>query len=492
MGDPAVYLGIDVGTTSTKATVFDAAGTPLASGTSGYPISRPAPDRAEQDAQAWSGAVGHSVAAIAAAVDLGRVRGIGLTGQVDTHVLVDDDLRPLLPALLWQDVRCAAEVAALNAELGEDGRRAGWGDPRPLGASHPVGRARWLARHERVAWDRSRWMLLPKDLVNARLTGRVGADPLGSFPLVGADGGYVPGVRHAPGLVERLAPLTAPEQRLGTTRATWHGIPAGTPVATGTMDAFGNVLGSGLAGPGDAMTVVGTSVIVGAVGAVGVPGAGGPGVVAFAPYRGRQVHAGPTLAGGDSLRWWAAATGHTVEEVLDAAGTAAPGSGGVVFAPHLLGERAPLWDDEVRAWFTGVHAGTGFPELSRAVLEGVALSARELLDAVEVAAGAPLGRVVLSGGGSRSALWSRILAEVTGRVLHRSVATDTAVVGAATLAASAVNGTDPWAESRALARCDTVFEPDAATGPRYDALFAVYRDTYRALREVHTRLRLVP
>lgn len=483
----AAYLGIDVGTTSTKATAFDEVGTPLASGTLGYPISRPAPDRAEQDADDWFGAVAHSVAEVAAQVDLSRVLGVGITSQVDTHVLVDADLRPLLPALLWQDVRSASEVAALNAQLGEDGRTAGWGDAAPIDASNPVGRAIWLARHERAAWDSSRWMLLPKDYVNARLTGLAGADPLGSFKVIGADGAYVPGVEHAPGLARRLAPLSAPERQLGTLLAPWHGIPAGTPVATGTMDAFGNVLGSGLAEPGDAMMIIGTSVIVGAV---GVGGTTGPGVVNFAPFRGRQVHAGPTQSGGDSLRWWAGATGHTVEEVLDAAGAAEAGSGGVVFAPHLLGERAPLWDDEVRAWFSGVHAGTGFAELSRAVLEGVAYSARELLEAVEVAAGVPFGPIVLSGGGSRSALWNRILADVTGRVLHRSVERDTAVVGAATLAACAVTGTDPWTQGRALARHDEVYEPAAARS-RYDALFAVYRDTYRALRDVHTRLRLI-
>lgn len=488
MAEP-VYLGVDVGSTSTKATVFDEVGTPLASGTLGYSISRPEPDRAEQDADAWFDAVDRSVAEIAAAVDLSRVRGIGITSQVDTHVLVDHDLRPLLPALLWQDVRCAAEVAALNAAIGEDGRTAGWGDAAPIDASNPVGRALWLARNERSAWERSRWMLLPKDYVNARLTGRVGADPLGSFKVVGADAAYVPGVQHAPGLAERLAPLGAPEQRLGPTLARWHGISAGTPVATGTMDAFGNVLGSGLAEPGDAMMIIGTSVIVGAV---GVGGTKCPGVVNFAPFRGRQVHAGPTQSGGDSLRWWAGATGHTVEEVLHAAGTAEAGSGGVVFAPHLLGERAPLWDAEVRAWFTGVHAGTGFAELSRAVLEGVAFAARELLEAVEVASGVALGRIVLSGGGSRSPLWGRILADVTGRVLHRSVERNTAVVGAATLAACAVAGTDPWVQGRALAQYDDVFEPDAAVRSRHDALFAVYQDTYHALRGVHSQLRHIP
>ncbi len=486
---PATWLGIDVGSTATKATAFDADGRPLASGTAGYPVLRPAPDEAEQDADAWLHAVDTSVAAVAAGVDLSVVRGIGVTSQVDTHVPVDADLRPLLPALLWQDVRTAATAARLNTALGEDGRAAGWGDPRPLDASNPVVRALWLAEHRADAWSRARWLLLPKDLVTAWLTGIVGADPLGSFKVVGADTRYVPGIAHAPGLAERLAPLGAPESLLGTTTRPWHGIPARTPVATGTMDAFGNVLGSGLRDPGDTMLVVGTSVIAGAV---ALPGRTGPGVVSFAPFRGRTVVAGPTQSGGESLRWWAAATGHPIDAVLAAAATAAPGAGGVVFAPHLLGERAPLWDDEVRAWFTGLSSGTAFPELCRAVLEGVAHSARELLDAVESASGVPTGSITVSGGGSRSALWCQVFADVTGRPVQRSLERDTAVVGAATLAAAAVGGTDPFEQGRELASTDLALTPDPGAQPVHDALHRAYRDTYRALGDVHHQLRALP
>jgi xylulokinase len=482
----AVWLGVDVGSTATKATAFDADGSPLASGTEGYPVLRPAPDEAEQDAGAWLRAVDASVAAVADRLDLSGVRGIGVTSQVDTHVPVDDDFTPLLPALLWQDVRTAGRAARLNEALGEAGRTAGWGDPRPLDASNPVVRALWLAEHRADAWSRTRWLLLPKDLVTAWLTGTAGADPLGSFKVVGADARYVPGVAHAPGLAERLAPLSAPEAVLGTTSRAWHGIPAGTPVATGTMDAFGNVLGSGLRDPGDTMLVVGTSVIVGAV---ALPGGTGPGVVSFAPFRGRQVVAGPTQSGGDSLRWWAAATGHTIESVLEAAATAAPGAGGVVFAPHLLGERAPLWDDEVRAWFTGLSAGTAFPELCRAVVEGVAHSARELLDAVEAASGVPTGPVTLSGGGSRSPFWCQVLADVIGRPVQRSVERDTAVVGAATLAAAAVSGTDPFVQGRELATTDLELVPDPRSRAVHEGLHAVYRSTYTALGDVHRQLR---
>lgn len=482
-------LGVDIGTTSTKVGVFDRHGTPLASAHAGYPITRPAPDRAEQDADAWWASVNEAVAAIAADTDLSAVRAIGLTGQVDTHVLVDDDLDPVRPALVWQDVRTADRAAELSEWLGAEGLRAGWGEPSPLDSSNPVVRALWLAEDDPQAWETGRWLLLPKDHVNARLTGMVAADPLGSFKVADAHGSYVAGIRYAPGLAERLPPLQAPESVLGEVPRRWHGIPAGVVAATGTMDAFGNVLGSGLSAPGEAMLVIGTSVIIAAIGTDGV---GGNGVVTFAPYRGRQVYAGPTQAGGDALRWWSAASGHSIPEVLAAAGATSPGSGGVVFAPHLLGERAPLWDGEVRGWFTGIHAGTGFAELSRAVLEGVAYSARELLEAVEVASGESISALTLSGGGSRSLLWAQIMADVTGRALHRSRTTDTSVVGAAVLGSAALTGGDPWTASAQLAQLDVVLEPEERVAAVHDHHYSIYRRTYRELRDVHSMIRDAP
>lgn len=477
----ATYLGIDVGSTATKVVAFGADGTALATARRGYPIHRYPPDRVEQHLEDWWSAADACVAQVATGAELAGLRGIGITGQVDTHVLVDENWAPLRPAIMWQDVRGAGEADALNARLGQDGLTAGWGSSRPLDPSSVVPRALWLGHHEPELWASSRWLLLPKDALAARLTGRAATDPISSFSVVGADGGYVPGIAHAPGLAERLPALLAPEDVVGTTTAPWHDVPAGVPVTVGTMDAFANVLGSGLCAPGDTMVVLGTSAVVAAVG-TGIRS--GPGVVSFLPYRGQQVHAGPTQSGGDSVRWWAQATGHTIEEVL-AAAAGADSSRDVVFAPHLLGERSPLWDSDVRAWFTGIDSGTGFAQLSLAVLEGVAYSVREALDAVRETSGAPTARVVLSGGGSRSPLWCQVVADVTGFEVRRTAGPDSAVAGAAMLAASAVTGDDPWTSAAHLARYEGGHQPDPATTARHDERFALYRDTYRALRPVH-------
>jgi len=482
----ATYLGADVGSTSTKVSAFDADGATLASGSVEYLISRPEPGFAEQDARQWWAALQAAVKAVSDQVSLASVGAIGVVSQVDTHTLLDENLDPLMPALLWQDVRAAPQAHALNQRLGTAGLVETWGGPDPVDASSPVPRAIWLAEHRAQLWTRGRWLVLPKDYVNAQLTGAVASDPLSSFKVVGTDGDYLPAaIALAPGLGERLAPLRRPEDAVGELKQGLASVPAGIPVATATMDAFGNLIGSGLDSPGDAMVILGTSAIVGMV---GIGGTTGPGVVDFSPYRGRQVHAGPTQSGGDAVRWWCQLTGRDPAEVFAAAKTSEPGSGGVVFAPHLLGERAPLWDSAVRGWFIGLDAATGFPEACRAVLEGVAFSVRELLDAVEVAGGTPARRIVLSGGGSRNDAWCQILADILGRPVQRSRNVDTAVLGAATLAASCLTDADPWIAGVGLAGTDASFDPEPSNERTYSVLYDAYRSSYDGLRTTHQRL----
>lgn len=486
MSSAATYVGADVGSTATKVCAFDADGNPLAWGTADYPISRPEPGFAEQDATQWWAALQTAIDMVGAEVSLTGVKALGVVSQVDTHTLLDADLEPLMPALLWQDVRAAPQAGILNEQLGTAGLVDVWGAPDPIDASNPVPRAIWLAEHRADVWDRSRWLLLPKDYVNAHLTGVVASDPLSSFKVVGGDGAYLrPAVALAPGLDGRLGPLRSPEDTVGELRESLSSVRPGIPVATATMDAFGNLLGSGLTAPGDTMIILGTSAIVGMV---GLGGTSGPGVVNFSPYRGRQVHAGPTQSGGDSVRWWAQLTGRDPSDVFAAAAAAQPGSGGVVFAPHLLGERAPLWDSTVRGWFIGLDASTGFAEASRAVLEGVAFSVRELLDAIEVAGGTPARRIILSGGGSRNDTWCQILADILDRAVQRSRSVDTAVVGAATLAASSLTGDDPWEAGATLAGTDSSFDPRPGSQRTYGPLYDAYRSSYEGLRRTNQGL----
>ena len=154
--------------------------------------------------------------------------------------------------------------------------------------------------------------------------------------------------------------------------------------------------------------------------------------------------------------------------------------------PHLMGERAPLWDSDVRASFLGLTSATTTADLSYAVLEGVAMSGRQVLDVVDVACGAPVPSLTFTGGGARSDLWARIHADVLRRPIERPRVHDSAVLGAALLGAASA-GLYPSVEAAAEATvtADEVFEPTGDVERRYEA----YRVSYAALREVHALLK---
>jgi xylulokinase len=428
-------VGIDLGTTALKGCLFDLEGNLLRAAEAGYPIDRPRRGWAEHDPAAWLRALDTVLA------ELGDHAAIGICSQVNTHVFVDDGGDPLRPAILWQDQRCAA----VAEELG-------------VPSSFLPARAEWVRREEPETWERTRWILSPKDFVNLRLTGVAAADPIASFDIVDD--------RFA----DRLPPLRAIDEPLGTAN--------GAVVVTATMDAWGNVYGSGVFEHGDAMEVAGTSEIVGVLSR---DSHDTPGVVSFAAVDGLHLHAGPTQAGGAAVAWFADLVRLPIAEVLELAATVdtAP-----VFLPHLLGERAPLWDPDVRGGFVGVSSDHSTAHFARAVLLGVAFSARHLLEEIEKAAGVEADALRSSGGGAQSDLWCQLKADVLGRPIERLRVRQSGCLGAALMAASGAGLVDglrdtPWA------RVERVFEPVDS----YDELYAVYRGLYHALKPTHDELR---
>lgn len=472
-------LGIDLGTTSVKAAVFAPDGTRLGGAARRHVTHRPAPGHAEQHADDWWDGLTGVLADLGAAGALRDLAGVGLCSQVNTHLVTDAAGVPLDPAITWQDGRCAAVAATLTDRLAPQDRARVRGGLGTVDASHPAARAAWLAAHRPQVWARTERLLAPKDWLVHRLTGTAVADPLSSVGLVGPDGTYPDWLDLlVPGLSGLLPPLADPATVAGHTTGA-GGLPAGLPVAVGTMDAWSALLGGGVAAPGDAIDVAGTSEVLAMA---AEPGGGAPGVVAFPPWRGLHVHAGPTQAGGDALTWAAAALGGTVPELLELAATAAPGAGGVLFLPQLAGERAPLWDPQLRGHWLGTTFGTGRAELARAVLEGVAHAARHVLGPLEEAAGRRASALAACGGGANSDLWCQVKADVLGRPLRRTAERDAGVLGAALLAGLAVGAGASVGELVArMVRVEREFVPDPRVRAGLDDAHGRYRAAQQAL-----------
>lgn len=472
-------LGIDVGTTSVKAGVIGPDGVARAQFSQSYPTTR-VDGRIEQDPDDWvrlietalQGFAGHDIAAL------------GLCSQVNTHVFVGEDGKLLMPAIHWQDARARAEALALDAQVSDAQKIEWWGAPRPIDASHAIARMAWVALHEPEVWNKTRYVMLPKDYCLFRLTGVPSTDPLSNIGLVGPDMAYLPGVFDlVSGARERMAPLVPVTDLVGAVAA---GPFAGVPVVSGTMDGWAGLVGAGAAQEGRTVYLSGTSEIVG-ISSQTVNAT--PGVIVFPPLSGVRLHAGPTNNGGDAQAWFAGVAGIGFDE-MSVMVTLQPRSENTpLFLPQLEGERAPLWNAELRGAFIGISRKTGQADFARAVQEGVAFAARHILETLQASAGVTPDWIAGGGGGFQSDSWNQIRADVMGVPIKRLASDQPGALGAAMIAGFGAGRYSNIGATAELVQFGRTYTPDRDSARIYDCVFAIYKDAIDAQAEVTNRLR---
>ncbi|ARO14107.1 glycerol kinase [Ketogulonicigenium robustum] len=479
----AVLVGVDIGTTAVKAVMFDESGQRLASYGAPYATARPAPGLVEQDPADWLHHVMRALDEFAAHPQAGRVAAVGVTSQVNTHVFVDADLQPLLPAINWADGRAAVAASRLDGALTVDQKIAALGTPMQIDASHALSRMAWLAEAHPDLWARTAYVLAPKDYIIARLTGQLAADPIASVGLVGTDMAYARAVLDLlPDAARRLAPLRDPLDVIGQMQGVFQGV----PVVAGTMDAWASMFGVGVAAEGEGMNLSGTSEVLALISATRNPVAG---VITFPAWRGITLHAGPTQAGGASLDWLARLLNVTPAAAAQMAEGEVIYPRSPLFLPHLEGERAPLWDAVARGVFAGLDSSTEAPRMVAAVMEGVAFSARLALEALEKAGGMRPAVVRVGGGGTASDAWCQIRADVMQRPVVRMQARDAGAMGAGVMAAAGIGLTDDLAAAaQALVPVDRVFTPAPAAAALAEQRFAIWQQLYAGVRGVNAAL----
>lgn len=479
MREDGWIIGFDIGSTAVKAGLFSLGGDVLDHWSRNYPTERPGPGIVEQNPQHWLDAVQDAIDGLLAGRDSGKVKAVGLCSQVNTDVFVDANGVPLAPAIVWQDVRAARQAEALDRTISRQDKQRWWGTEMPIGASHLLAKMMWFKDHHPDLWEKTRYVLSPKDYCLMHLAGVALADPISSFGHVGQDLSYIsPLIDRVEGAAERLPTLrfftdVVGEMRLGSSSRR-------VPVIAGTMDAWGNLFGCGVFRAGQGMYVSGTSEILALAGNKRI---GAPGVVTFATVDDLVVNAGPTQSGADSLRWWSNVIKRPPGDIAALAATADRDSRPVLFLPHLEGERAPLWDADIRGSFIGLDSRTGGAEFALAVMEGVALSARHLFGSLTQAAGYRPDWLLYGGGGARSDLWSQIRADCLGVALHRFNYNDVGCLGAAIMAAVGVGAFPTIADAvPAMTSVQTIFVPDPKRARRYDRMFEAYLKALDALR----------
>ncbi len=483
-----MHLGIDLGTSAVKVCLLGAEGGVVAAASVPLAVAHPFDGASEQDCTDWWHAARQAIGRIDPALRR-QVRAIGLSGQMHGAVLLDAAHTPIRPVILWNDARATRECDDMLAADPEAGAIAG---ALPM-AGFTAPKLLWLSRHEPETHARIASVLLPKDYLGFRLHGRFVTDPSdaagtswydedarewsGRLCAVSAtDPGWLPEVRHGTEIAGALLP--GPARDLG--------LPAGIPVAAGGGDAAAGAVGIGAVFAGDGFISLGTS---------------GQLFVTTAEYRpnlASRIHAyahtvpghwfqmAAMLNGARPIAWLADLLRRPIGELLDEAeAEAAPQ--GPLFLPYLMGERTPHGDTEIRAGFFGLGETTSQASLMRSVVEAVAFSFADAVDALSEAGTMPEALLAI-GGGTRSDFLLQTIVDVTGCRIGRTAGADIGpALGAARMAMVACGDGSP-AEVMTKPPVARWFEPTARNADRLRARLDGYRALYPAFKSVQAKL----
>jgi xylulokinase len=478
-----LFLGLDVGSSSTKAVLVDVDGAVVADARLEHQISRPRPGWAEQDAERdwWAGVVEACRRVLVGRAS--RVRAVGVSALGPCVLAADRGGRPLRPAILYGiDSRASAEVERLTAQLGAEDILARCGSRLSSQSAGP--KIRWLVDEEPEVWAATRRVYGASSFIVSRLTGEYVLDHHSAShwaPLYDVHrNAWIDGWKEqvAPGVP--LPRLVWPQDQCGTVSreaAAATGLPEGIPVAGGSIDSWCEVAASGLRGPGEGLLVYGTSMFLIEVDSPAMSDPRLWSTVGFTPGS-LNIAAGVASAGA-LTSWLRDLSGATPYEVLyREAAAAGPGAGGLLALPYFAGERTPLFDPDLRGAIVGLTAAHGRGHLFRALMEAAAFAVRHNLQTMREA-GAGIASLRGSGGGAAGALWPQVVSDVTGLAQDVRGGPSQAGVGAALLAAICAGVATletSWPQPTVRV------EPDPDDRAVYDELYGWFRDLAVALR----------
>lgn len=494
-------LGIDVGTSGSKAVLIDADGVVRASVTHEYPLSHPKPLWAEQDPEHWWQATIQSIRDVMtkAGATADQIAALGLTGQMHGMVMLDREGNVLRPAILWNDQRTGPQCAAITEKVGAREILELTGNPVLPGFTAP--KILWVKENEPDVYRLTAKVLLPKDYIRYRLTGDFFSDVsdasgtalfdvgrrqwsdamIGAFDVPRA---WLPEVTESP----------VPSAKISGDAAKLTGLRAGMPVVAGGGDQAAGAVGTGIVEEGIVSTTLGTSgVVFAASNRYRVEPEGK--LHAFCHAVPGQWHLmGVMLSAAGSFRWYrdtlcqaevktAAETGRDPYDLLtEAAAKVPPGCEGLLFLPYLTGERTPHPDPHARGSFFGLTLRHGCNHLTRSVLEGVTYGLRDSLELMR-GLGIDVSQMRASGGGAKSRFWRQMLADVFRTEIVTVNAEEGAAYGAALLAgAGAGVYQDVPAACRTAIKVTGRTEPDGSSTGIYDDYYERYRALYPALK----------
>jgi xylulokinase len=477
----AVVLGVDIGTSSSKGALVDLEGRLLASATRTHTVSRPRPGHVEMGGDVWW----DEFVALSRELLSGRsveVQAVGVSGMGPCVLLVDEGGAPLRPAILYGvDTRSTSQIVSLTERYGDEAIRARCGSSLTTQAAGA--KVAWVAEQEPELFARARRLFMPSSWLAYKLTGTYVLDHHSasqSTPLydVAAERWYQPWVDDiCPDL--EMPPLQWSNEVAGAVQATaaeLTGIPEGTPVITGTIDAWAEALSVDAHNVGDLMLMYGTTMfLVNTIaGTVTSPTLWGT----VGALRGTRNLAGGMATSGAITTWLRDLFGDVdYADLVLLAKDSPPGANGLLMLPYFAGERTPVMDAQARGLIAGLSLTHTRGDLYRAALEATGFAVRHNIEAIE-AAGGDVRRIVAVGGGTQGDLWTQIVSDITGREQVIPTQTIGASYGGALLAAQSVADVSAaaWNPVREIRK---PAEPGV-----YEDLYRQYLELYPSTREI--------
>ena len=483
-----LYIGVDLGTSAVKLLLMDEKGEIKKIVSREYPLYFPHPGWSEQKPEDWFKQSMDGIKELTAECDKENVAGISFGGQMHGLVALDENDEVIRPAILWNDGRTGEETDYLNQVIGKEKLSeytakiafAGFTAPKIL----------WMKKHEPDNFAKIKKIMLPKDYLAYKLSGSFSTD------VSDASGMLLMDVKNRCwskemldicGITEEMLPkLYESFEVVGTLKreiAEALGLSADVKVIAGAGDNAAAAVGTGTVGEGMCNISLGTSgTIFISSKKFGVDEHNA--LHSFAHADGHYHLMGCMLSAASCNKWWNEEILKTKDFAAEQSRITKLGENQVFYLPYLMGERSPHNNPDARAMFIGMSMDTTREDMTQAVLEGVAFGLRDSLE-VARSLGIQMERTKICGGGAKSPLWKKIIANVMNMKVDVIESEEGPALGGAMLAAV---GCGEYEDVETIAKklvkvIDTV-EPEEELVAKYEERYQKFRKIYPTVKEL--------
>jgi len=495
-------IGLDIGTSSTKAIAFAVDGKVVAEHKIGYPTQNPQPGYFEQDPEEIFQAVIKSIAAVSQGItkkdEKYVLAGVGISAAMHSLIAMDDKGEALTNCIIWADSR--SKEYALKIKNSKEGHDIYLHTGTPIHPMSPLCKLAWMKENMAGVFDATHKFISIKEYICLRLFGKYVVD----YSIASATGlfnihtrkWYAPALKAA-GIeakqLSELVPITTKLSPIKETFADLMGIERSTPFIIGASDGCLANVGVNAVKPGDAAVTIGTS---GAIRVIGSEPKCDKKARTFSYVLTEQafVLGGAVNSGGAILKWFKENfAGEEIREAEEAklnaydliakkAETVGPGAEGLVFLPYLMGERAPHWNPDAKGVYFGIRLSHHKAHFIRALMEGIIFSIYGIGKILEEMTGT-INVMYANGGFVNSPMWVQMLADVFNKKVRVTESYESSAMGAAIVAFKALKIFNHKRTGESWVPTIHEFTPDAANHEIYMQNVAVFERLYQKLKD---------